>query len=485
MIGQGDEKDRMFTRSLSDRWSSCVRLCLAVGLGVVIWCIPAPEGVKPEAWHLLAIFVATIVAIVLEPLPMAAVAVLGITATALTGTLTIDQALSGFGNRVIWLVVAAFFISRGIIKTGLGARIACLFMGLLGRRTLGLGYSMIATDLVLAPAIPSNTARAGAVVFPIMRSVAEAYDSRPGDGTARRVGAFLVQSSFQGNLITSAMFLTAMAANPLAVQMAGDLGIEITWARWALAAVVPGLISLLVVPLVLYKLYPPEIKETPGAAEMARSRLAEMGRMKRSEWIMLGTFLLLLILWMFGKPLHVHSTAAALAGLSVLLVSRVLSWDDVLNEKGAWNTLIWLSTLVMMASFLNKLGLIPWFSETVAGLFGDVGWLPAFLALSLIYFYSHYFFASNTAQVSSMYAAFLGVAVVVGTPPLLAALVLGFFSNLFSSMTHYGTGPAPVLFGAGYVELADWWKLGAVISVVNIIIWLGIGGLWWKVIGLW
>jgi DASS family divalent anion:Na+ symporter len=344
---------------------------------------------------------------------------------------------------------------------------------------------MVATDLVLAPAIPSNTARAGAAVFPILRSVAEAFDSRSGDGTARRVGAFLVKSAFQGNLITSAMFLTAMAANPLAAQLAADQGIEITWVGWATAAFIPGLTSLIVVPAVLYKMYPPQVKRTPEAAELASRRLAEMGGMKLSEWVMLGTFVLLLALWIFGRQLQVHSTVAALVGLSVLLVSGVLGWKDLLDEKGAWNTFIWLSTLVMMASFLGKLGLVSWFTDTVGGLFGGGNWLAAFPVICLIYFYSHYFFASNTAHISSMYAAFLGVAVAVGAPPLLAALVLGFFSNLFSSMTHYSTGPAPVFFGARYVELADWWKLGAVVSVVNITIWLGIGGIWWKVLRLW
>jgi DASS family divalent anion:Na+ symporter len=451
----------------------------------VIWFLPSPEGVTPQAWHLFAIFVATIVGIILEPLPMGAVAVFGIAAVTLTGTLGIGDALGGFSNGVIWLVVTAFFIARGFMKTGLGARIAYSFMRLLGRKTLGLGYSMIATDLVLAPAIPSITARAGAVIYPIVRSVAEAYDSRPGKGTERRIGSFLIKNSFQGNLITSAMFLTAMAANPLAAQMAADQGIEITWVRWAVAASVPGLVSLLVVPLVLYRLYPPEIKDTPDAAAMARAKLAEMGPMKRSEWIMLGTFALLLLLWILGKPLQVHSTVTALVGLTVLLITRVLAWDDVLNERGAWDTFLWLSTLVMMASFLAKLGLVAWFSESVNGLFSGVGWMPAFVGLSLVYFYSHYFFAGNTAHISSMYAAFLATAVAVGAPPLLAALVLAFFSNLFSSMTHYGTGPAPVLFGAGYVRLADWWRLGAVISVVNITIWLGLGGLWWKVLGLW
>jgi DASS family divalent anion:Na+ symporter len=462
-----------------------LKIGIAVAAGVVIWCLPTPEGITVEAWQLLAIFVATIVGIMLGPLPMGAMAVFGIAAVTLTQTLSVTDALSGFSNRVIWLVVMAFFIARGFIKTGLGTRIAYLFMSVLGRKTLGLVYGMIATDLVLAPAIPSITARSGAVIYPIVRSTAKAYGSSPRDGTQRKMGAFLTLASFNGTLVTSAMFLTAMASNPLAAQLAGDQGVEITWTGWAWAALVPGLFSLLAVPLVLYKLFPPEVKATPEAQQMARRRLKEMGRMKGSEWIMLLTFILLLTLWIFGRGLGVHSTTAAVVGLAILLASRVLTWDDVLNERGAWDTFIWLSTLVMMATFLNRLGLIPWFTDQVSGLFGNMGWIPAFLGLCLIYFYSHYFFASHTAHISSMYAAFLGVAVAVGAPPLLAALVLGFFSNLFASMTHYGSGPAPVLFGAGYVSLRQWWTLGAVVSLVNLVIWLGIGGCWWKIIGLW
>ena len=458
---------------------------VTVLVGIVLWFIPEPEGVDPRAWHLLAIFVATIVGIITKPLPMGAVAMLGVTVTALTGTLTIGQSLSGFGNSVIWLIVIAFFISRGFIKTGLGARIAYLFMSAFGKKSLGLAYSMIATDLVLAPAIPSNTARSGGIIFPILRSIAKSYGSEPDDGTARRIGAFLITTSFQGTVITSAMFLTAMAANPLAAQIARDLGVEISWGGWALAALVPGLVSLGVVPWILYKIYPPEIKETPAATQIARDELARMGKLKSSEWFMLGTFLLLLILWILGGELGVHSTTAAFVGLAALLVSGTLTWSDILQEKGAWNTLVWFSALVMMASYLNELGLIPWFGQTMGSAVEGTSWSVAFLILSLVYFYSHYFFASNTAYVSSMYGAFLAVAIAVGTPPMLAALVLGFFSNLFSSMTHYGTGPAPVLFGPGYVEMGMWWKLGALVSVVNIVIWLGVGGVWWKVIGVW
>jgi divalent anion:Na+ symporter, DASS family len=467
-------------------WDEVLRFLGVLIIGIIIWFIPPPGGVGTRAWHLLAIFVATIVGIVAKPLPMGAIALLGIAATALSGTLTINQALSGFGNSTIWLIVIAFFISRGFIKTGLGSRIAYLFMAALGKRTLGLGYGLIATDLVLAPAIPSNTARAGGMVFPLVRASAKAFGSEPDDGTAHKIGAFLVQAAFQGNVITSGMFLTAMAANPLAAKLAGQLHINVSWGQWAIAAVLPGIVSLVLLPLLIYKLYPPEIKETPRASELAKEKLAEMGKMRVHEWTMLGVFLLLLLLWIFGDPLAgIDSATTALVGLGVLLITGVLTWKDILQEEGAWDTLVWFAALVMMASFLNELGLIPWFTKTVQGMVGGVDWRIAFLVLCLAYFYSHYLFASQTAHVSSMYAAFLSVAVAVGTPPLLAALVLGFASNLFSSLTHYGSGPAPVLFGSGYVELGVWWKLGALASVINILIWTTVGGLWWKLLGLW
>lgn len=467
--------------------SRSLRLAGTLAVGVVLWVIPPPDGVGTQAWHLLAIFVATIVGIITNPYPMGAVALFGIAATSLSGTLTIEQSVSGFGERVIWLIVIAFFISRGFIKTGLGARIAYLFMAACGQTSLGLAYSLVAADLTLAPAMPSNTARAAGVIFPIVGSIARSYGSHPNDGTARAIGAFLMKTAYQGTVITSAMFVTAMAANPIIVRLAGDAGVQLTWGGWALAAIVPGLVSLTVMPWVLYTVYPPGIRETPGARELARTQLREMGPLKPDEWTMLATFVLLLSLWIFGAPLGLDGTGttAAFIGLSLLLLSGTLTWDDVLQEQGAWNTLVWISTLVMMANYLNELGLIPWFATTMGGMVEGIGWVPALLALSLVYFYSHYFFASNTAHVVAMYAAFLAMAIASGAPPALAALVLAFFSNLFAGLSHYGTGPAPVFFGSGYVELRAWWQLGALISVINIVIWTVIGGLWWRVIGLW
>jgi DASS family divalent anion:Na+ symporter len=462
-----------------------VRGIIVVIIGLIIWYSPVPAGVKKEAWQLLAIFVATIFGLILTPLPMGAVVIIGVMMTALTKTVTIGAALSGFANTVVWLIVAAFLVARGFIRTGLGRRVAYTFIRAFGRKTLGLAYAIVASELVLSPATPSNTARAGGIIYPIVRSLSSTFGSEPGE-TARKIGAFLMKMEFQATVITSAMFMTSMAPNPLIAELAKKTAnISISWEMWALAAIVPGILSLIIVPYLLYKIYPPEIKETPQAAEMAHNELEKMGPMGRAEKVMLFVFLLILALWVTGEWNKIDATVVALVGVSVMLLTGVIRWDDVLAEKGAWDALIWFGGLVMMASQLNALGFMKWFATTVGNSLAGWAWFSALIVLMLVYFYSHYGFASTTAHVTAMFPAFLAVAVAVKVPPYLAALTLGFFSALNAGITHYGTGPAPIYFNAGYMDQKTWWKFGLIISFVNIAIWMGMGFPWWKVLGLW
>ena len=487
MAPSPEEKQAAVKRKITD--SKLFSAGISILVVFVVYLIPTPEALQgdPRAWNLLAIFAGTITAFILAPLPMGAVALIAVTLLALSRTLTLVVALSGFANTVIWLIVGAFLISRGFIKTGLGERIAYMFMAKLGKKTLGLAYSLICADLVMAPAMPSNTARSGGVLFPIVRSLNDAYNSRAEDGTQKKMASFLSYTMFQTDHILCAMFMTAMAANPLAVSIAGGMGIEITWASWFIAALVPGVICLLLIPLLLYKIYPPEIKETPEAVEMAKKHLTELGPLKAVEKKMIGVFILLLFLWIFGPNLfRIDATLTALIGLSIMLITNVISFEDVKSEKGAWDTLIWFAVLVMMAGQLNTLGIIGWFSDSVASSVAGVNWVAAFVIVAIAYYYSHYFFASATAHVSAMYGAMLVVAVAVGTPPMLAALILAYFSNLHMGITHYGTGPAPVYFGPGYVKLGTWWGLAFFpLSFIHLIVWLGVGSLWWKMLGLW
>lgn len=460
-------------------------LLVTLLVGLTIWFIPTPEGVKPEAWHLLAIFSAAIVGIVIKPLPMGAVAIMAMTIAILTHTLSFADAFCCFSNEVVWLVVFAFFIARGFINTGLGARLGFLFMKIFGKKTLGLSYGLTLTELFLAPAIPSITARAGGIVFPILCSLAKAFGSDPKDGSANKMGTFLTLTAFQATCITSAMFVTAMAGNPLIVHLASEVGVQITWGSWALAAIVPGLVNLLLLPLLIYKLSPPKVKTTPEAHGFAVEKLKEMGAIRSQEWMMIVTFVILLVLWIGGSFVGINATTTAMIGVSILLLTSVLSWKDVLKEQGAWDILIWYAALVMMASNLNKLGLTKWFSLWVVGHVEGFEWIIGFGLLSLLYFYSHYFFASNVAHIGAMYPPFVLVSIALGAPPLLVIFVLAFFSSLFGGLTHYGCGPAPILYGSGYVPIAKWWKVGAVVSVFNILIWIVVGGAWWKFLGMW
>ena len=465
--------------------SNVVKALATIALGAVIWFFPVPQGLKPEAWHLTAIFAATIFGFILQPLPIGAVALASVTFTALAGVLKPAEAISGFANTTIWLIVAAFLFAKGFIKTGLGRRIAFLLIKAIGDSTLKLGYTLVLSDLIISPATPSNTARAGGILFPIVRSLCTAFESEPGT-SARRVGSYLMQTAYQGNTITSAMFMTSMAGNPLiALLAAKTLNIQLSWGQWALASVVPGIISILVIPYFLYKFYPPEIKKTPEAKALAAKELTAMGPMSRGEKIVASVFIGALLLWSTSQYTQLDATIVALLAVVVMLAAQVLEWKDVLEEKGAWDTLVWMGALVGLADYLAKLGFIPWFAKTMAASIVGIPWLQAFIVLTVVYLYAHYAFASLTAHITAMYPAFIAVAVAAGAPPYLVALALAFMSNLCMSLTHYAAGPSPIYFGAGYVEQGTWWRLGFIISVINLIIWVGLGSMWWKVLGLW
>lgn len=464
------------------------KLAIVIGIGAVLWFLPHPEAITPIAWHLFAVFAATIAGFILQPMPIGAVAFIGVTAGALLGVISVKTAISGYGNSTIWLIVCAFLLARAFIKSGLGSRIAYLIIKAIGKSSLTLGYAITLSDFVISPATPSSTARAGGIIYPIIRSLSSALHSEPNDGTARKFGAYIMQIEYQANAITCAMFMTAMAGNPMSVELAAKtIGVEITWSEWALAAAVPGVISLIVMPYLLYKLYPPEIHEMPHAKKMAVEALEKMGPMSYMEKVVLVVFVGALALWATSSLTHMNATGVGMLAVTVLLLTNVLTWQNVLQEKGAWNTMFWMGSLIALAGALSSSGFI----KVVAGMAGSaiasagLSWLTAFILLALIYVYSHYAFASVSAHIGAMYAAFLAVAVAVGTPPLLAAIAFASLSNLMIPLTHYGGGAAPILYGAGYVPQGKWWQLGFIMVTVYMVIWLGIGSFWWHVIGLW
>jgi DASS family divalent anion:Na+ symporter len=467
------------------RASLLLRWSIVLGTAIGILLLPVPQGISPQSWRLLAIFAATIVGSIVRPAPGGAMVFFGVTVIALTGTMTPVDALRGYADPIVWMVLCAFFIARGVLKTGLGRRIAYLFIRALGSRSLGLAYALGFSDTVLASVVPSNGARAGGVLFPVVRSLSEAYDSTPGP-TARRLGAYLMVTVYQCVVINTAMFLTGQASNPLIVKFAHDAaGYDVSYLKWILGSIVPGIVSLLLVPYVVYRLYPPEVKHTPHATELARNELAHMGPMSRHERTMLGVFLLVGGMWATQSLHHINYAVVALTGISILLIAKVLEWDEIMSERAAWDVFVWYGGLVRMAEALGETGITKRFAEVTAGMTVGWAWWAALAALLLVYFYAHYGFASITAHATAMYTPFLVVTIAAGAPPALAVLGLAYFSNLSAGLTHYGTTPAPIYFGAHYVTQKEWWKIGFVVSLIVIPVWAALGFSWWKVLGWW
>jgi divalent anion:Na+ symporter, DASS family len=451
---------------------------------LAIWLLPH-FGFPQRAWALLCLFAATIAALMSRPIPAGAAVFVAVTAGALGALFTIQDALLGFSNASVWLIVTAFLFSRGFVKTRLGERIAYHIVRRIGGSPLKLGYALVLADLAMAPMTPSNTARAGGILFPVTLSIARTFGSEPG-ATAPLIGAFLMKTLFQGDLVVSAMFLTAAAPNTLVAELTRQAGGPVlAWTTWAYAALVPGMLGIAAVPYVVYRLCPPALRETRAAQSLAADRLRAMGPITGREGLTLVIFSLVLLLWLSGNWHGASPTTVACLGVAALLLTGVLEWQDVLTERGAWDALVWFGGLVMLAGQLDKAGLPQAFAHGVAGFVVGWPWWWALAALMVVYLYAHYWFASLVAHVTAMFPAFYAVAIGLGVPPILAALAFGFFSSLNAATTHYGTGTAPILFGAGYLTQAEWWRAGFFVSLVHLTIWLPIGFLWWKAIGLW
>lgn len=465
--------------------NTLIRFALCILIGAIIWFIPPPANVEPEGWQVLAVFAATIVSFLVRPLAMGPMVLIAIVFLATTQSLTFSDALYGFGDSIVWLVVAAFLIAGSVAKTGFGRRIALFMVAKLGRTTLGLGYAATAAELILAPFVPSNTARGGGVMAPIMNSLAHALDSKP-DENPERAGAYLMLVGAQANLVTAAMFLTGMAGNVLLASAAKNFfNIDLDWLTWLIGSIVPGLVTLALLPFVLHRLKKPSLQDGRAAQRKARSELKEMGQLSRNEKIMAAVFAFLLILWA-SQPLHGIATGiVALIGVCILLITGVQTWKDTTGNAGAWDALVWLGGLVSMAKALKDKGVIDWFAGSVEGYV--TGMDAVFLAISLavIYFYSMYGFSMLTGHIAAMAGAFFAIAVAANTPPMLMVALMAYFSDLCGCTTNYSSGPVCIYFGLGYNQASTWFRIGFLISLMHLAIWLGVGLGWWKLLGWW
>ncbi|HET8948391.1 MAG TPA: DASS family sodium-coupled anion symporter [Candidatus Polarisedimenticolia bacterium] len=448
-----------------------------LAVGATLWVLPVPEGLTPPAWRLFAIFASAILAVVTGALPILTASVLAVAAAVLTHTLKPADAYAGFGNPTILLIVIAFLVARAMVKCGLGQRLGYRAIALFGRSTLGLSYSIFAVDAIIAPAFPSNTARSG-VLYPLVFSVAEAAGAGTERKDRRRLGRFLMFSGIASLTLSSALWLTAMAANPLGAEIARDHGVAISFGSWFLAASVPTLAGMALLPLVLYKVLRPEITATPEAPAEARRALAALGPPSRDEKIVAATFVGMVALWGLSARLGIDLTAIAFLGLGTLLATSVLTLDDIAKEGDVLATFIWFAVLFALSDQLNKLGFMEFLGQRLVLRLEGLSPLPAGMLLVVAYVALHYLFVSQTAHLLALYAVFLGVGVKLGVGAAPLAYHLLFATNYFAAITPQGSSANLLFAGSGHLSQGDLYRLGAVTTAFNLALYLALGTPW-------
>ena len=446
-------------------------------LGAAIWFWPVPEGLTPPAWHLFAIFAATIASVIVGAFPILTASVLAIGIAVLSGVLTPAKAYSGFANGTILLIVVAFLVARAIVKCGLGARLGHLVVKLFGRSTLGLGYSIFLLDAVIAPAFPSDTARSG-VLYPLALSLAEGGGSRPDEQSRKRMGAYLMFCAMATLTVSSALWLTAMAGNPLGAEIGKSLGFHISFASWLVAAAAPMLVILALLPLLIYKVFPPEVKATPEAPAAARKALAAMGPLSLHEWIVSATFVVMVVLWGLAGTLKLDLTAVAFLGLGVLLATGVLTLKDIGQQGDVLATFVWFAILYTLSGQLSALGFMGYLGQRLGGALGGLPWLAVYVILVLAYVVLHYLFVSQTAHILALFGVFLGVGAQLGVPVPLLGFALLFATSNFSTITPQASSANVLVVGSGYLTQGELYRLGTITTAFNILVLLLVGTPW-------
>jgi len=450
---------------------------------LVIYFLPVPAGLNANQWHYFAIFAGVITGLILESMAVGAVGLIGLTIAGIGGFIEPDPnkslrwMLSGFSESTVWLIVGAFMFSIGYRKSGLGKRIALLLVRALGRNTLGLGYAVALSDFVLAPATPSNTARSGGIIYPIISNIPPIYGSEPGP-TARKIGTYVMWTAFAATAVTSSLFFTALAPNAAALSIAKKtVGVDISWAQWFFGFAPLGLALMLIVPLLSYLVCRPEVKSSPEISTWATNELKTMGPMSRHEWIMAVLIVLAMFLWITGSsreialPLlgsnFINATMVVFVVISVMLATGVITFNDVVSEKSAWEVFFYFTSLLTLASGLNEIGFIKWVANEYAKPLASLSPATAMILLVALFFWIHYFFSSITSHAAAVLPVVLAVGAGIPGMPITVLTLLCIYSlGLMGVISPYATGPAPMYYGSGFIGKGQFWGFGLIFGVL-------------------
>jgi L-tartrate/succinate antiporter len=282
-------------------------------------------------------------------------------------------------------------------------------------------------------------------------------------------------TALSSTCITSSMFLTGHASNLLAISLIPkSSGVTISWIDWFKGFAPIGILLFSLVPFLLYKIYPPQILESPNASRWAGDELLKMGPASRQEITMLLLAFGALALWI-GAAERLEAAIAALVIILLMVFLRVVSWDEILRHTQAWNILVWFATLVTLAGGLAQTKFVDWVGRAITPVVSHLGATLATTLLVGAFFFLHYLFASATAHTSALLPVFLAIAAQVpGLSPRAGALLLAYSLGLMGILTPYGGGAAPRNDGRGDLRSRDFWLLGLILGFVFFLVYVAI-----------
>ena len=433
--------------------------------------LPSYTTLSPQGVRMVVIFLTAMVGIIFEVCHQILWLFLMIVIASATGTVSANSCFSGFTNIVPWLLFAVLSVSSVITSTTLGLRLAYFFMKKFGHSVWGLSYSIAFTELLAAPVLPSNTARAASIGLPLATSLSKYISSNVPGVSEKAIGRYLSIFYSFCNTISSGLFYTAMISNALITEITSSAGIKFTWFSWFKYMVIPYSIILLLIPIVLKYLCGLKVGTLGKLQQQAKENYEQLGIISNKEKIILSIFGCMLILWILAEYIHIPVLTTTLLGLCTLVFLGILNMKDVLSNYNAFNSMMLLGILISLVNCLVSTGVIDWFNSFISNHLTGLSVNTSFILLTAIYFFAQFFFTGESAKIVALYAPFFTTGLTIGINPMMLAITLASFSSASDFLATYVCPTSLTMASTGYISLQKWLKCGLPMSIIFLLVW--------------
>ena len=446
-----------------------------MGLGLLIYALPAPDGLTVAGKTAWAIFVLCTGLWISNAVPFGITGLLAIALLALTGTLRAAEAFAAFGNSAVFFLIGVFIIAAALIESGLSKRCALLFLRPFERSPYAFASGMMLVGAFGTLWMPNQAT--SALLFPIALEVAMALRLAKGRSAYAKV---LFLSLAWGAMIGSNSSFLGSTRAALAIGMLQEKhGISISFGQWVVAAMPMVVLGCAVAPFVLRLCFPREEVAFGAARKVLEDAVTEMGRAGRRQWTV-GIIVFLTILAWIILGSRVDLAVIALLGSTALFATRCISWDEA-ERRIYWNIVLMYGGAIALGIVIDRTGAAKWLVDTALG---DAVVHPAMAVVAVAsgtLILSE--FMSNVAAVAVMLPLAFTMAVQLGASPVALTLATSIGAGLDFALP-FSSAPNTIVFSSGYLGMVDVVKAGGAMTIVSLLLVVLLVWVWWPLLGL-